>query len=106
MADLQGPKIRVGKFEKGRVDLVPGQDFILDAECELGDDKRVGLDYKELPRDVSPGAVLLGARPPVPAAQGAAAGPAVGQVAAAQDPSVTMPDVMGGVTRRQGPPLP
>src|SRR5690349_15277799 len=59
MADLQGPKIRVGKFEKGRVELVPGQDFILDAECELGDDKRVGLDYKELPRDVSPGAVLL-----------------------------------------------
>jgi pyruvate kinase len=59
MADLQGPKIRVGKFKDGRVDLVPGQDFILDAECELGDDKRAGLDYKELPRDVSPGAVLL-----------------------------------------------
>jgi pyruvate kinase len=59
MADLQGPKIRVGKFEKGRVELVPGQDFVLDAECELGDDKRAGLDYKELPRDVSPGAVLL-----------------------------------------------
>ena len=59
MADLQGPKIRVGKFEKGRVDLQPGQDFILDAECELGDDTKVGLDYKELPRDVSPGAVLL-----------------------------------------------
>src|SRR6478752_4219528 len=59
MADLQGPKIRVGKFEKGRVELQPGQDFVLDAECELGDEKRVGLDYKELPRDVSPGAVLL-----------------------------------------------
>jgi pyruvate kinase len=59
MADLQGPKIRVGKFEKGRVELTPGQDFTLDAECELGDEKRVGLDYKELPRDVSPGAVLM-----------------------------------------------
>ncbi len=59
MADLQGPKIRVGKFANGRVQLEPGQDFILDAECELGDDKRAGLDYKELPRDVSPGAVLL-----------------------------------------------
>jgi pyruvate kinase len=59
MADLQGPKIRVGKFKDGRVDLVPGQDFVLDAECELGDEKRAGLDYKELPRDVSPGAVLL-----------------------------------------------
>ena len=59
MADLQGPKIRVGKFANGKVELVAGQDFILDAECELGDDKRVGLDYKELPRDVGPGAVLL-----------------------------------------------
>ena len=37
----------------------PGRTFILDAECELGDDRRVGLDYKELPRDVGPGAVLL-----------------------------------------------
>jgi pyruvate kinase len=59
MADLQGPKIRVGKFAAGKVVLAPGQDFILDAECELGDDKRAGLDYKELPRDVGPGAVLL-----------------------------------------------
>ena len=33
--------------------------FILDAECELGDETRVGLDYKELPRDVKPGDVLL-----------------------------------------------
>jgi pyruvate kinase len=59
MVDLQGPKIRVGKFAAGKVQLVPGQDFILDAECELGDETRVGLDYKELPRDVVPGAVLL-----------------------------------------------
>ncbi len=59
MADLQGPKIRVGKFATGRIDLVPGQVFVLDAECELGDETRVGLDYKELPHDVAPGAVLL-----------------------------------------------
>jgi pyruvate kinase len=59
MADLQGPKIRVGKFRDGKVTLVPGQEFILDAECELGDEKRAGLDYKELPRDVGPGAILL-----------------------------------------------
>ena len=59
MADLQGPKIRVGKFAAGKVELTPGQTFILDAECELGDDGRVGLDYKELPRDVARGAVLL-----------------------------------------------
>jgi pyruvate kinase len=59
MADLQGPKIRVGKFAQGKVTLAPGQTFVLDAECELGDEERVGLDYKELPRDVERGAVLL-----------------------------------------------
>ncbi len=59
MADLQGPKIRVGKFRDGKVSLKPGDPFILDADCELGDGARVGLDYKELPRDVKPGDVLL-----------------------------------------------
>ena len=59
MADLQGPKIRVGKFAEGKVTLEAGQQFVLDAECELGDAKRVGLDYKELPQDVARGAVLL-----------------------------------------------
>ncbi len=59
MADLQGPKIRVGKFAAGKVYLTPGQTFTLDAECELGDDHRVGLDYRELPQDVARGAVLL-----------------------------------------------
>ncbi|MEP6677966.1 MAG: pyruvate kinase [Betaproteobacteria bacterium] len=59
MADLQGPKIRVGKFAEGKVTLEVGQQFVLDAECELGDAKRVGLDYKELPQDVARGAVLL-----------------------------------------------
>ena len=59
MGDLQGPKIRVGKFKDGKVTLRPGDAFILDADCELGDAERVGLDYKELPRDVSAGDVLL-----------------------------------------------
>ena len=60
MADLQGPKIRVGKFAEGKVQLVTGQKFKLDASrTELGDINGVGLDYKELPRDVKPGDVLL-----------------------------------------------
>ncbi|MFA9263225.1 MAG: pyruvate kinase, partial [Undibacterium sp.] len=60
MADLQGPKIRVGKFAKDFTMLVDGATFILDAErTELGDDLAVGLDYKELPRDVKAGDVLL-----------------------------------------------
>jgi pyruvate kinase len=59
MVDLQGPKIRIGKFEKDRITLNKGDRFVLDAECELGNQERVGLDYKELPRDVLPGSVLL-----------------------------------------------
>ena len=60
MADLQGPKIRVGKFEGDKTLLEPGQKFVLDgATTELGTNERVGLDYKELPRDVKAGDVLL-----------------------------------------------
>jgi pyruvate kinase len=59
MCDLQGPKIRIGKFKDGSATLENGARFILDAGCELGDATRVGLDYKELPRDVEEGAVLL-----------------------------------------------
>ncbi len=60
MADLQGPKIRVGKFAEGRVMLVNGANFVLDASREEpGDVNIVGLDYKALPRDVKPGDNLL-----------------------------------------------
>jgi pyruvate kinase len=60
MADLQGPKIRVGKFAEGKVMLEAGAPFVLDAaRTEPGDIGGVGLDYKELPRDVKPGDVLL-----------------------------------------------
>lgn len=59
LADLQGPKIRIGKFADGKINLVNGANFILDATCEQGDNTRVGLDYKDLTRDVKPGDVLL-----------------------------------------------
>jgi pyruvate kinase len=60
MADLQGPKIRVGKFAEGKVMLVPGAKFVLDASrATPGDIHGVGLDYKELPRDVKAGDLLL-----------------------------------------------
>jgi pyruvate kinase len=59
MCDLQGPKIRIGKFKDGKITLEKGARFVLDAACELGNAERVGLDYKELPRDVDEGAVLL-----------------------------------------------
>jgi pyruvate kinase len=60
LADLQGPKIRVRKFENDKIILNPGDKFILDAEWSaLGNQERVGLDYKELPNDVVKGDVLL-----------------------------------------------
>ena len=59
LVDLQGPKIRVGKFADGKITLTKGADFILDAACKLGDLERVGLDYPELPNDVHAGDVLL-----------------------------------------------
>ncbi len=59
LVDLQGPKIRIGKFKDGRITLKPGDQFILDANCELGDQNRVGLDYKQLVNDVARGATLL-----------------------------------------------
>jgi pyruvate kinase len=60
MADLQGPKIRVGKFAEGKVWLENGAKFVLDGDRkELGDVNAVGLDYKELPREVKAGDVLL-----------------------------------------------
>ena len=60
MADLQGPKIRVGKFEGDKTQLTPGQRFVLDAgHPGLGNNEVVGLDYKELPRDLRPGDTLL-----------------------------------------------
>lgn len=59
LCDLQGPKIRIGKFAEGRIHLKVGDHFILDAGCELGNQARVGLDYKRLPHEVSKDAVLL-----------------------------------------------
>ena len=59
LGDLQGPKIRVGKFESGKITLVVGEAFVLDATCALGNQERVGLDYKDLPKDVVNGDILL-----------------------------------------------
>ncbi|HJV85313.1 MAG TPA: pyruvate kinase [Noviherbaspirillum sp.] len=59
LADLQGPKIRIGKFGSGAITLHPGQSFTLDAQCRSGDDSVVGLDYAELPGDVHAGDELL-----------------------------------------------
>lgn len=61
MADLQGPKIRIARFKLGKIFLKEGSQFILDADLskEAGDEKSVGIDYKNLPKDVQGGDLLL-----------------------------------------------
>src|SRR5262245_9958789 len=59
LVDLQGPKIRIGRFKDDKITLAAGDRFILDAESALGDQYQVGLDYRNLPNDVRPGDTLL-----------------------------------------------
>ena len=61
LADLQGPKIRIARFKEQSVMLSVGARFVLDADLNPndGDQTRVGLDYRELPKDCRPGDVLL-----------------------------------------------
>ena len=61
LADLQGPKIRTGRFRDGRVQLPDGAPFTLDAALaeDAGDASAVGITYKNLPADVARGDTLL-----------------------------------------------
>ncbi|HEV2228477.1 MAG TPA: pyruvate kinase [Steroidobacteraceae bacterium] len=61
LLDLGGPKIRIECFREGRVELAEGQAFTLDTALEptAGTIDRVGVAYKELPRDVAAGDTLL-----------------------------------------------
>lgn len=61
LGDLQGPKIRIARFTEGSVQIKTGERFILDAERDgqNGDASGVGIDYKNLPHDVTAGDTLL-----------------------------------------------
>ncbi len=61
LVDLQGPKIRVGRFKNKKIILEENQDFILDPQLgdDEGNEQMVGLDYKNLPNDVHAGDTLL-----------------------------------------------
>ena len=61
LGDLQGPKIRIGRFKTGEALLAVGAPCILDSDfsVDLGDQTKVGLVYKDLPNDCIVGDVLL-----------------------------------------------
>src|SRR5919106_3258704 len=61
IADLQGPKIRIERFRQGAILLGEGEHFALDTELgrDEGDEYQVGVTYKDLLRDVTPGDILL-----------------------------------------------
>lgn len=59
LADLQGPKLRVGKFANGEENLIPGGKFRLDLDKAKGDATRVRLPHPEIFSVLKPGANLL-----------------------------------------------
>ncbi len=59
LADLQGPKLRVGEFKDGKVLLKEGQKFILDLNPEAGDESRVCLPHQEIFAALKKGDILL-----------------------------------------------
>ncbi|MGD0241183.1 MAG: pyruvate kinase [Streptosporangiaceae bacterium] len=59
LVDLQGPKIRLGRFADGPVTLEAGQEFTITGEDVPGDEHEVSVSYPELAGDVRPGTQLL-----------------------------------------------
>jgi pyruvate kinase len=59
LVDLQGPKIRLGKFEGGPYELAVGDIFKITTEDVIGTKELSGTTFKGLPQDVSPGDFLL-----------------------------------------------
>src|SRR5881227_3861416 len=55
MADLPGPKMRLGKIEPGPVQLMPGDRFTLTNQGVVGNAERVSMSFEPLPRVVKPG---------------------------------------------------
>ena len=59
MADLQGPKLRVGKFSGGSATLSKGEQFVFDSDSAVGDAGRVYLPHPEILAGLQPGHTLL-----------------------------------------------
>jgi pyruvate kinase len=59
LADLQGPKLRIGAFDGGAVELQRGQDFVLDSDERNGDRERVHLPHPDILAALEPGHTVL-----------------------------------------------
>ncbi len=59
LLDLQGPKIRLGRFEGGEAILQPGSEFTITVDPLPGDSHRASTTYRNFARDVHPGARIL-----------------------------------------------
>ena len=59
LADLQGPKLRVGLFKNTKEKLTKGEKFTLDLSSELGDNKRVNFPHAEIYEYLTPNTILL-----------------------------------------------
>ncbi|MEO6490672.1 MAG: pyruvate kinase, partial [Ferruginibacter sp.] len=55
LADLQGPKLRVGELENGKIELKPGMEFIFTTEKMVGTSEKIYVSYPNLSTDVKPG---------------------------------------------------
>ncbi len=59
LADLQGPKLRVGEFKNSKEELKQGQKFILDLSSEKGDNQRVNFPHANIYDNLTPNTTLL-----------------------------------------------
>ena len=59
LVDLQGPKLRLGEFTGGSIEIHQGQKFILDSEKKPGDESRVFLPHPEILQALEPGHTIL-----------------------------------------------
>ncbi len=59
LQDLGGPKIRIGNFNTDSVMLVAGKTFTLTTNDIVGDETRVSVNYKPLPKEVKKGSVIM-----------------------------------------------
>lgn len=59
LADLQGPKIRIGLVKEGGINLVNGNKIIITTKEQIGDEERIYLTYESFPKDVRQGEIIL-----------------------------------------------